>query len=49
MKQTGLQANGCILGGAQAFARAMACFFVGTENARNALELSSTLFVSKAF
>ena len=49
MRQVGLDAKGCIWGGAQARARAMACFCVGTEKARKDLELSSTLLASNAF
>jgi len=49
MKHCGLEAKGCIIGVAQAFARHIACFFVGTENARRAFELSFTFLVSSAF
>jgi hypothetical protein len=49
MKQLGFESNGCILGGAQALAKQMACFFDGTEKARRALELSSILLPSRAF
>jgi hypothetical protein len=49
MKQAGLDSKGCIFGGDQALAKYNACFRVGTENARTALELSSTLFTSRAF
>mmetsp|Transcript_7034 Transcript_7034/g.10784 ORF Transcript_7034/g.10784 Transcript_7034/m.10784 type:complete len:195 (+) Transcript_7034:741-1325(+) len=49
MKQFWLESKGSIRGGAHALASAIACFFVGTENARRALELSSTLLDSRAF
>jgi hypothetical protein len=49
MKQHGFAEKGCILGGVQAVDRHIACFFVGTEKARNAFELSSTFFESSAF
>lgn len=49
MKHTGLSENGSIRGGAQALARASACAFVGTENARSAFDASVILLLSRAF
>jgi hypothetical protein len=49
MKHCELEENGCILGGAQAPARHIACFSVGTEKALRAFELSSTFSASSAF
>jgi hypothetical protein len=49
MKHFGFSENGCIFGGAHAFAKHSACCFVGTEKARSAFELSAMLFASRAF